>query len=1064
MINDAIRFLGAYVTDVSVSAGWNGENSSCSLTLVEENDDPARPGKKIDDVEFQPPAIGTACMLKIRDLQSDTIFKFGGILQRYTFLEDVSGGRRWEVELNSPSSFLDGVFIILDGFIGTVYTNDTDNDQPSVKPLFPYAGLSKTDYLGYTRYTPSNLINLFAYKENKIYGGAGAGFGSADVNSLGYPVSDIVADLTECCRSSNFGGKIRFSDTLYDIDFSGLQPAIENLGDFRIKTDIAIDLNTLMKNLSDVSLYDYYVYIDENDDPNNLMKADELGVMKNAIIKIKLLSRKAPPDGNQIKKIIDSFKDKPDLDKNLKSYRIGKELNSDMVTQKVLLGDRASRHWFATKPYILPVWGKKGTGDNTTFYYGSSVRNYLNPFSNITCVVDALDMTDGGAKNSFVQEGDFVFFKTNLLELRCAMSGRATWDMYHKLFFLAYKEALKENRSLAFFNKFNYRSPFDFRSMMARFRDAKDIRDIFGGKGTTHDLLDTSVDTAELLTSYMFGTRDAQKDQLQRAINTRFNGLKMAAEEFYGKAFLVATPTEPGGIENNFRWVQLDQKPEYMWDTASSAWAGDNVTKYIDDASFYEDGAGRLKSIVGYPIYKYDAKWGGVLADYSALGHDYVMMDWKDTPSSTPKKIVAGYTNIDTSWRTRFLDIGSVNYGSSDWPAASTDLQPVPSRDSTGRELAANTLYGFSKVTVPPVEIYDKLTTESNAFGVLAKLIFQDDAIIGGATRVGYQNLFGSEGMTDQGIAPAMMPPDVISIPQQSTRYVWGPWWSFSDFDAGDTAKGKQIANAGRSGKVDVKVETDLKPETFGSIYNMNVVAQQICDAELISTHATETGYVELAEIPKFNLADKIFDVGPYITDIKVTVNADGFNTVYNFTTWTKKPGELARYNYKRLITSNKETFRLSQEIRNVIRKGKLPPVNKALLKSIEKKQAQVAKVSTSAMFGQFSRGLASAINGPKPGESGYKESGIPSLNAHSSSTQSAMSSYGFSPEETFGSSYEQIYSPVYVWNQRFPQEHKVEYNEGLFVLRNTDNNAKRPGEEDFGSQENRTFAPEKTT
>lgn len=1059
MINDAIRFLGAYVTDISVSAGWNGENSTCSLTLVEENDDPARPGKKLNDIEFKPPAIGTACMIKIRDLQSDTTFKFGGILQRYTYLEDVSGGKRWEVELNSPSSFLDGVFVILDGFIGTVYTNDKDNDQPSVKPLFPYAGLSQTDYAGFYRYTPSNLINLYAYKENKIYGGAGAKFGGADVNSLGYPVTNIVADLTECCRDSNFGGQIRFADTLYDIDFSGLQPAIENLGDFRIKTDVAIDLNSLMKTIADVSLYDYYIYIDENEDSNNLMKADNLGVMKNAMIRIKVLSRKAPADGNQIKKIIASFNDKPDKDKNLKSYRIGKELNADMVTQKVLLGDKASRHWFGTKPHILPVWGKKGTGNNTTFFYGSNTRSYLNPFSRITCVVDALDMTEGGASNPFVQEGDFVVFKTNLLELRCAMSSRATWDMYHKLFFLAYRDAIKNGKSANFLLKYNYNSPFNFRSMIASFKDPKDIRDIFNGKGTTHTLLDTSVDTAELLTSYMFGTRDAQKDQLQRAINTRFECLKRTADEFYGKSFLVATPTEPGGIENNFRWVQLDQKPEYMWDTASSAWAGDDVTKYIDDPSFYEDGAGRLKSIVGYPIYKYDAKWGGVLADYSALGQDYVMIDWKDTPSSPTKKLVAGYTNVDTAWRTRLLDIADVNKGSSDWPGASTDLVPMPSRDSTGRELAANTLYAFSKVVVPAVEIYDKLTTESNAFGVLAKLIFQDDSVIGGATRVGYQNLFGSEGMTDQGISPAMMPPEFISIPQQSSRYVWGPWWSFSDYDSAATDKGEQIANAGRSGKVDVKVETDLKPETFGSIYNMNIVAQQICDAELISTHAVETGYVELAEVPKWNLADKIFDVGPYITDMKITVNADGFVTTYNFTTWTKKPGELARYNYKRLITSTKETFRLSQEIRSVIRKGKLPPVNKALLKSIEKKQAQVAKVSTSAIFGTTCRALATSVNGPLPGESGYKESGIPSLNAHSTSTQSAMASYGFSPEETFGCSYEQIYSPVYVWNQRFPTEHKLEYNEGLFVLRNTDNKAGR-NEQDFGKQEADTFSP----
>lgn len=1027
MIKKPIKFLGAYVAEASLSAGWNGDNTSCTLTLIEENDDPLRPGKKIDDVQFQPPEIGTCCMFKIKDPDTGYEFKFAGVLQRYTYVEDVTSGKKWEVELNSPASFLDGVHIILGSYIGTMYVDDKGVQNPSAKPIVGYNGT--VNYRLYNSsagkfetknwYTPSNIINLYGYKENISQGGK---FGGADLNSMGYPVGTFVKDFMECCKRKKFGGKeifggpLIFAGTQYDFDITDLSTALIELKDFRIKSDF-LDLNSLLKNISEVSMYDYYLYIDE--DQNKGFVADELGVMKNAVIKLKMLSRKSPADPDQIKKIISNFVNVDDKLKNVKSFRIGKELSSDLVTQKVLIGDRATRHWFADSNHMLPIWGKKGTGQNAIYYYGTSMKEYYNFFAPVRIVVDALDMT--GQRNSFVKEGDFLWFDTNLLEIRCAMSSRQTWEMYHKMMMAAPEELQLT---------LNYKAPL---KTLSGFADMtlKDIRDVFKGDKTTHDLMDTSVDSAEIYASYMFGTKDAQKDIMQRTLNTRFNGIKSIGDNFYGKEFLVAIPSEPGGIENNFRWITFDQQPEYAWQLSNSAWAGDDVTKFIRDSSFYEDGAGRLKATASYPAYEYDKVWGGILADYSTLGHEYTIIDYKDLNNQT-KQAVLGNATVDVSWGTRYIDVSQTNI-----QKPNGELM----KDSAGNSVL-NKVYGFAKVSVPPVEIYDQYTTEVNAFGVLAKLIFKDDSIIGKGVKIGYQNTFGSENILDCGIAPAMLPPVLISIPQQSTRYVWGPWWAFSGWDSLKSTGPEQ----GRKGKVSIDVNTDLKPETFGSIDQMNIVASQISQAELSVIHATETGYLELAETPKWNIADKIFDVGPYITTMAINISHEEIKTTYNFTTWTKKRGELAMYNYRRLIAGQKEKFRFMQELRNMVRKASLPPVNKALLKSLEKQSInEINRSSMGGIFATWNKALWRAINWQPPEEGELPNYG--SINAHSSPAQAAMKSLGFSMEESFGSSYEQIYSPGYAWNQRYPAEHKTLFNRGLFEVRGMDTSATDEGE-----------------
>lgn len=185
----AIKFFGAYVSTVNCQVGWGGENSACSLVVAE---DPK------DGSYITLPKVGTACYF------SHGAFGFGGILQKWTYKESVEQGRTYEVVLESPAKVLDGVYIILNEFQGTIY------DEANVDA--PYTGKE----LRYGGGNPTNIINVFADKENYQHGGH---FGAADVNSLGYPVKNLVSDIATCIKRGIFGGKIYYGESEYNLDY-----------------------------------------------------------------------------------------------------------------------------------------------------------------------------------------------------------------------------------------------------------------------------------------------------------------------------------------------------------------------------------------------------------------------------------------------------------------------------------------------------------------------------------------------------------------------------------------------------------------------------------------------------------------------------------------------------------------------------------------------------------------------------------------------------------------------------------------------------------------------------
>ena len=160
---------------------------------------------------------------------------------------------------------------------------------------------------------------------------------------------------------------------------------------------------------------------------------------------------------------------------------------------------------------------------------------------------------------------------------------------------------------------------------------------------------------------------------------------------------------------------------------------------------------------------------------------------------------------------------------------------------------------------------------------------------------IGHSN-YGT--MTNESMSLRMLPtavrPFKVSIPQKSTRYNWGPWYKFST----------------KIGKAEVTQDSKLKPETFGSAQLMDEAAFSLVDAGTADLYASESGSVELAEFPQYNIADRFSSNGPYITKMDISVGTGGFTTKYQFATWTRNFGKIAKYNIDRIARANKDRIK----------------------------------------------------------------------------------------------------------------------------------------------------------
>ena len=350
--------FGAYISNVSSSVSW-GDNATCTITIVEDEE---------NGVFARIPSPGTPASIQLGS------FYFGGILQRWTYQESLSG-RTYDVILESPAKLLDGVQIILGEFNGSI-VGEGNRYQP-------YAGGIFTNQL-------QNIYNVFGYFENPAIGDGG--YGSSYYNSAGMPARKVL-DTIQLLASGGggaFGNKMNLGGYFYSLDLGELKSYISD--NFRLAGPVQ-SLSSIIQECCDLAGLDYMVE------------------QRNRVIRIRTISRGSVSNPNAVSNLVNSWTNSGILI----SKQIGNEFSAP-VTQKLVVGGRVSRLLVNSAKDTYPVWGKKANSEYVFGLGNPTPMVYSTPSALVPILLDEYTGSTG--------------YTATIMELRMATGGKDTWETF----------------------------------------------------------------------------------------------------------------------------------------------------------------------------------------------------------------------------------------------------------------------------------------------------------------------------------------------------------------------------------------------------------------------------------------------------------------------------------------------------------------------------------------------------------------------------------------------------------------------------------------------------------
>lgn len=875
------EIFGLKASNISSSIGWGAQGGTCSLTLVDEGDPASYTDLNTGATITGFPPAGTACGFNFRQ------FSFGGVLQKWVYKESLSG-RLYDLVLESPAKLLDGSQVIISDFEAGYDVNGNTN---------------------ILTYQVKNVWNAFAYFENYQYGGI---FGGSQVNDGGMPVDKLFEALewfgsngtihprkflpdTEIDETDRlwqlptFGGKLAFGESEYTIGFSELKDMVlARAPYYRVKGPVQ-SISGIITDLCETVQIDYFIQLVA---PNN-------GIIEKPHLEVRIVD-KAQVSAGIVEQYVNSFKGQGIV----VSTNYGEELQS-APTGKVLIGGPASRvvvKAVKASPTCFAVWDQIGDGtfvigDQMNFAYGSPhafvpvalqlpcwlPSRYQSPvvgqtvgsqavtadkWGHTAIIPNVVDPRTGNPPPLSRTTGyDLVLkeeYSATLMELRISLAypGNPEAAFQNWMVYKAFQLGSNYVGGDIEPNRFNYQTWYGkwyvnpFVLFEAHLGNIGAWQSLEMCSRWSYSMHAKAVENDYPSTTYL------------KSLQTIFASVKRVAEKFYGQVFLVDLPEEPGGLDNNLRWVDPFFRTQYeaSWEISESAWAND---KPIRDARFY-DSDGRMQGF---------SAWSG-----SAFQSN---IDWLGQGSQ-------GEPNID------FSALGQ------DWGTAiggeTCCMKGGPNKD-------INWIGGRAYCIVnsgAPVRWWDSLTTPNYGMDVLSRLFFTNPAspfapagapldVLRGCY---IDEMFGGPTNAVQ-IPPDMLPPNYIAVPQESNRYSWGPWYAIAN-----------VAN----GSSEVEFNASMTPETYGSVASMDQVGFGSVFSGLAQTEAIETGSVELAQAPEFNLGDRFAASGPYVTNLDIGIGDAGIKTTYKFSTWTPTFGKLNKYNADQIAKINKASIKFAQD------------------------------------------------------------------------------------------------------------------------------------------------------
>jgi hypothetical protein len=300
---EQLTFLGASITDFSTSIGWNGEQTSVLVNLVEDL-------KNGDD--YDPPQVGQPVAIEFGD------FYYRGLLQNSTRMNSFSGNPIYKAVITDTKDILDGAQVILNSYAGSTSI---------VK----------------------NLINAYGYLEVKY------GFGGSLVNESGIPwflVKEALNWIINISTDEYFGGKLNFRGIHYGLDLSEMpEPP------FYYRVGGGGGGQSLLDIISQICLdggHDFFLALDEDDEGNNT-------------IRIRTVSRVLQPQLTLVQDFIDEHTDSvvsKDLGRELRNEVTSAFLLGGQK-ETIFESDTVAPYW-GIDDNNHPILGT-GTGDDHTF-------------------------------------------------------------------------------------------------------------------------------------------------------------------------------------------------------------------------------------------------------------------------------------------------------------------------------------------------------------------------------------------------------------------------------------------------------------------------------------------------------------------------------------------------------------------------------------------------------------------------------------------------------------------------------------------------------------------------
>ncbi len=148
--------------------------------------------------------------------------------------------------------------------------------------------------------------------------------------------------------------------------------------------------------------------------------------------------------------------------------------------------------------------------------------------------------------------------------------------------------------------------------------------------------------------------------------------------------------------------------------------------------------------------------------------------------------------------------------------------------------------------------------------------------------------------------------PNVAAIPLESQVSRYGPW-----------------SAVGAIGRTELEINNDLSPWNFANTTLLNTAANAIVSSSVGFLQQTESGVIEFPGIPALSIGDRLNGIGPYISQVQITIGSDGVKTTYRMEFWKNRSGAYARMLYERLQGLAKMQIRQDRNSREIVRISK---------------------------------------------------------------------------------------------------------------------------------------------